>query len=456
MRGVLSVAVACVAASILAACNWTDVNYTRQGIGTELAYPEIPAATELQNIYLDYLCKQALPFVGADAPGCPQERVTAEVWPIIVQAGLNDIDQRCDAFLAWLDQKKRENSAILAEISAIRVAVDAITNPQIPSGVGPRTLASIAAAFGLATSTFQNLNSLLLHVEHTTVQSVVFNRRNDFRAGLSNLPMAKINNKPLAVYTLRSYLTICLPMTIAADINSTVTVVQQAGVPGTPLVPTPIISAPSAPSARDTAGKRNVIREKGLDEAPDIPNIATIILGYSKREFPKSTVEVMQKVLCVPMGEVGTVGATSAFHIAIFEETNLDPPSDNRRVKRDGKIDKNERDILLKYEDCADTKVNNFYERRQLNNGAITDISALIVRPLNNAKKNLPDLAGVPDLAENTTLAGARPQIKAVRKSIQTKFGAGAKLRNLPESMADQWTRDLFDAVNNVAAGRLR
>src|SRR5262245_66026195 len=108
-----------------------------------------------------------MPFVGAGAPGCPQDAVPSNLWPLIVQAGMNDIDQRCDSYLAWLDQKKRENAAVLTEISAIRVAVDAITNPSITHGVGPRTLAAIAAAFGFATDTLNNINSLLLTADHT-------------------------------------------------------------------------------------------------------------------------------------------------------------------------------------------------------------------------------------------------------------------------------------------------
>src|SRR5262245_38117848 len=163
----------------VAGCNALEGQYLRQGIGTDLGSMDVATATELQNVYLDHLCRQTLPFVGAGVPSCSQEQVPPNAWPLIVQAGMNDIDQRCDAYLAWLDQKKRQNSAILAEISAIRSATDAILNPTITHGVGPRTLAAVAAAFGLATDTFNNVNSLLLQVDHTTVQAVVFGRRKD-------------------------------------------------------------------------------------------------------------------------------------------------------------------------------------------------------------------------------------------------------------------------------------
>jgi hypothetical protein len=268
----------------VAGCNVLEGQYFRQGIGTDLSSGDIVSATELQNVYLDHLCRQTLPFVGAGVRSCSNEQIPPQAWPLIVQAGMNDIDQRCDAYLAWLDQKKRENAAVLTEISAIRVAVDAITNPSITHGVGPRTLAAIAAAFGFATDTLSNINSLLLTADHTTVQTVVFTNRHDFRESAAKL---QIDNKPMAVHTLRSYLTICMPMTISAKINSTVTVFQQMGagaVNARPLVapptrtssvivnPTrPLPAPPPPPPPRDDAFNST---ERAMYVLPrDIPNI---------------------------------------------------------------------------------------------------------------------------------------------------------------------------------------
>jgi hypothetical protein len=219
---------ACVGLTLLVGgCDLNDRNYFRGGIGTDLYTADIASATELQNIYLDNLCRQSEPYVGAAVPSCAPQAVSASNWPVIVQAGLNDIDTRCDSYLAWLDQKRRENAGILTEIGAVRFAVDALTNPAVVT-VSPVALAAISAAFGLATSTVNNFNSLLLQVDHTTVQSVVFVNRRVFRQNLLQLSTA-INNKPTAIHALRSYLTICMPMTISANINSTVTVFQQAG-----------------------------------------------------------------------------------------------------------------------------------------------------------------------------------------------------------------------------------
>ena len=139
----------CIAlATLLSGCDANDKAYFREGIGTDLYTTDITAATDLQNTYLDSLCRQSLSYVGT-VPSCSNRgELPPALWPLIVQAGMNDIDTRCDSYLSWLDVKKRENGAILSEIGAVRVAVDALTNPAITT-VSPVALAAVAAAFGL-------------------------------------------------------------------------------------------------------------------------------------------------------------------------------------------------------------------------------------------------------------------------------------------------------------------
>src|SRR5262245_26727841 len=121
MRCVVKFVASAALALSAAACNPVESVYFREGIGSDLYWSNMPNATALQNVYLEMLCRQAAPVIGpGQDPSCDGTvPVPREIWPIIVQAGMNDIDQRCDAYLAWLDQKKRENGAILAEISAI-------------------------------------------------------------------------------------------------------------------------------------------------------------------------------------------------------------------------------------------------------------------------------------------------------------------------------------------------
>ena len=87
--------------------------------------------------------------------------------------------------------------------------VDALTIPS--QGISQIGLAAVSAAFGLANGTVNTFNSLLLQVDHTTVQNVVFTSRHAFREDVLKLSSA-IDNKPAAIHTLPK-----LPVDLHAD-----------------------------------------------------------------------------------------------------------------------------------------------------------------------------------------------------------------------------------------------
>ena len=198
----------------------------REGIGTDLSRPDLAAATRAQDNYIGFICQQAgldVARVG-DTVRCMDDAVGSSNWRLIVQAGMNDIDQRCDAYLAWLDDRRRSRAPILSQISAVSTATTSIMRF---TGAEANPLSIAAEAFGLATNTFTNANSrLLLEVNHSTVQSVVVNRRNDYRV---NIAPVRIDNRPAAIHALRSYLNICMPFTIEMEINTTITAFQFGG-----------------------------------------------------------------------------------------------------------------------------------------------------------------------------------------------------------------------------------
>jgi hypothetical protein len=418
----------CIALALLVSgCDPNDRTYFRDGIGTQLYTAETASATEFQNIYLDYLCRQSNSSIGADAPICAQQ-VPPNAWPVIVQAGLNDIDARCDSYLAWLDQKRRENAAVLTEISAVRFAVDALTNPNIAgvSGVG---LAAISAAFGLATSTVNNFNSLLLQVDHTTVQAVVIGNRHGFREDLLRVS-SSIDNKPAAIHTLRTYLSICMPMTISANINSTVTVFKQTG------------SAPGAGPMLPTVGAPFTPREKFVERPPPpvdrvklVPGAETIIDGYPANRLTY-TPEVIDNILvglCAPQSELTQITGITRALLNIWEQT------DTQNSKLDGKIGSDrERRAIIALTPCP-TGTLNAFERRTFATGA--DV-ALLVTLLNKVP-----LSG--ELPAAATLSDSRNRIALVRRSC-----FAGKLSKLPDSMNTQVTPDLMKELGLYARRR--
>ena len=184
----------------------------------------------------------------------------------------------------------------------MRIAVDALTNPNI-AGVSGAGLAAISAAFGLATNTVSNFNSLLLQVDHTTVQNVVFTNRQLFRRDLLRYSLS-IDNKPAAVHTLRTYLNICLPMTISAKINSTVTVFQQTGTSGGAGPMLPAISAPVAPQV--------VIRtDRPPPPTPAVRlTVENPIGDVEKNSFTRDEGKAFQRAICVTdSGNFGPSGS---------------------------------------------------------------------------------------------------------------------------------------------------
>jgi hypothetical protein len=410
-------------ALLMSGCDPNDRIYFRDGIGTQLYTAETASATELQNIYLDYLCRQSNSFIGADAPSCAQQIVPPNAWPVIVQAGLNDIDARCDSYLAWLDQKRRENAAILTEIGAVRFAVDALTNPNIAgvSGVG---LAAISAAFGLATSTVNNFNSLLLQVDHTTVQTVVVGNRQVFREDLLKVS-SSIDNKPAAIHTLRTYLSICMPMTISANINSTVTVFKQTGIaPGSgPIIPT--IGAPL--TARQEI--QRPIRTINSNE-----DHRKIIADFDPKIHSVGFVQNILKRLCAPASEVSSVTSKTNARIMAYQQNLRD--SGDTKVRPTGKLTTRELGLVGEKPVCPTDKFQNLYEEDNFPRG-IADVDLVLLM-----NKKLPQDR---QLDSKATVAQIRSRIPDLRSTLDAQL----KLKGdqLTKDLSDQLTSDLVNSL---------
>jgi len=228
MRQIIMLGVCCCTALAMAACNLitTDQRYVREGAGADVYWSGLAEATNLQELYIGYICQQAglSVLMQGDTLRCNDAAFGPRDWGVFVQAGMNDIDKRCNAYLAWMDEKKRSSGPILQEIVDIHAATSAIF---LATGVGVIPMGIATAAFGLATNTFTNLNHrLILELEKSTVQAVVFNGRNSYRL---NLAKVTIDNRPAALHALQSYLDICTPISIEANVNTTITVFERGG-----------------------------------------------------------------------------------------------------------------------------------------------------------------------------------------------------------------------------------
>jgi hypothetical protein len=202
----------CVGLAMLASgCTPAERRYVNEGAGVDLYTAESATQAELLREYIAYVCQQ----VGADQP-CVGN------WTTFVQAGMNDIDQRCDGFLTWLDARRRDKEPVLAEMAALTAAAHSI---MTVTGASPKSLDILTAAFGLAAATYTNWNSrLLISVNQSTVQEVVYGSQGQFREKIRDY---RVPDQPAAIYLLRNYLRLCMPITIEATFNTSTTLVQR-------------------------------------------------------------------------------------------------------------------------------------------------------------------------------------------------------------------------------------
>ena len=233
MRFVVAL-VACVGIALtVAGCDPTDRHYVTQGVGINIYPEDVAAQTDLQNAYIEDVCRQAglEPMHLDGVSTCGPDPNNPNTWLQFVLAGMNDIDRRCDAYLTWLDNVRRTREPVLQQLSDTRTATELIMRT---AGVGANPITIVGAAFGLASSSFNNLNSrLILDVPHSTVQALVLGRQKTYRDDLlgngDTTAMIAIPGRPGAIFALRSYLRLCMPMTVETEINNTITTVERAG-----------------------------------------------------------------------------------------------------------------------------------------------------------------------------------------------------------------------------------
>ncbi|MEJ2117139.1 MAG: hypothetical protein P8Y36_04220, partial [Alphaproteobacteria bacterium] len=396
-------AILALAGSLLAACHGpSEVDYFRIGIGTELNWSGLAEATKRQEEYIGFICNQAglSPSVSRGIPYCNNAHFSSREWGIFVQAGMNDIDRRCDAYIAWLDNKRRSSEPLLKQLSDTSTAVGSIMRVA-GSGADAITIAGIA--FGLAADTFTNVNSRLIYdIDHSTVQTIVFNRRNEYR---ENILKTTIDNRPAAVHALRSYLSLCMPYTIETDINTTITAFELGR--RQPFKPMPLVTVATVgpPKARSPINTRRV--------------------SYSRREVSNRMKLEARKAICIPDSDIYRSTNKTKMLINIFE-TTYHENKNNPHI--DGEIDVSESTFLKRYNACNTELYRNFYERT-LNKAEIKALIALLTKTPQGTQ-----------LSEQATLTD--PQSRQVIEDVKN---ADNKFQSEPNELHDQVTEPFIE-----------
>jgi hypothetical protein len=344
---------ACVTLSLsLAGCaGLDDPSFsTRDGVGAKLHWTAMAEETVLLEQYVTYICQQADLIPSGEFTEC---NVLPSQWPIFVQAGMNDIDRRCDAFLSYIDYIRRSRTHWLNQLSQTLSTTSAILGATNGS---MKSMEIVTAAFGFATGTLTNATERLLTLaEHSTVQSVVLGEQRKLRGDIQRLGFA-INNRPAAIHALRNYLRICMPMTIEQQINSTVTIYQQSGGVGLDQRNSDPLIVPTVVSAVPVVPRQQIIRQE-----------RTIVIDASHQHIlknpakPKDQVNPALAKLCI---DPTKVTANTQDYVKVYQQA--------KTLSVTGTLSDSDLAKLQNEPDCKPNGVRNFYENNSMPDGIRT------------------------------------------------------------------------------------
>lgn len=383
------------------------------GVGSTLAYSGMQNQTIAQESYVNLICKQA----GAVGGYCPDN------WRNFVLAGMNDIDERCDAYLSWLDERRRLNSPIQKQIADTSTVTATIMAASSAPG---QAIGIVAAAFGFARNSFDNSQSrLLMEVNHSTVQTIVLSSQDKFRKQLNGVT---VDNRPLAIYVLRQYLRLCMPYTIENEINTTITTYQLGGADAlrnaedNPLIAISSLRSRIAPT--DPIGRRQVVYPK--------PNPIDAYL-LDPKAFSPAIVKKAFLAICVTEKEIDNPTQNVSALIKVMQQWRRDGKGVKAEVIN-GKLSNGDISAMSEEAPCRVSLTKNYYEKTMVPDGIISIAADLI--PKLNAR-----LADGQRLSETATEADIRRAISIVRS------GLSSRLELNDPAISTQLTSDFFNKV---------
>ncbi|MCV0424732.1 MAG: hypothetical protein K5905_04625 [Roseibium sp.] len=375
-------------ALLVAGCTPTGQNFLTHGPGARLEAGDMTTARELNRKYFNYLCQEAginpNYDYGEPANNCIIDPYDKNAWTLITYQGLNDIDRRCDSYLQWLDNKKRSKGPLISQIGTVSAATTSIMNIT-GATAGAITIAGLA--FELLSKSVENYHSrLLLEVDSSTINSIVLNARRKFREQLLTANL-EINNKPQTEHILRSYLRLCLPFSIEANINNFSTL-GSAGI--SPSNENIINWTPaSAPSIRANTTVNTKVTRPQRVSAPGWQAVSNITI-----DLP--TAKAIQSALCLPQTEIdGVYGPKTEAGLKIFESIqNTKGFSESDWQNRNVNLDGDDINILRRVASCS-TGAMNYLENQLLNRPETSEKVAIKIRDkfeITDTNQSFPEL----------------------------------------------------------------
>lgn len=194
--------------ALLAGCGDPDV--LLNGPGTALYVSDTAERVRLEQDYFRLICNGS----------CPDR---SDVWLKAVYVGLNDIDDRCDAYITSMRRAKAEGDSYISLLTRTASTTDVILGQALDKKTDARAISIVQAAFGLGLQGLSGYYSrLLLAIPPPTVHQIALKRRTAFRTDLQKAVATNsgtIRTRADAYFVIRSYLQICSPQSLEASIE---------------------------------------------------------------------------------------------------------------------------------------------------------------------------------------------------------------------------------------------
>jgi hypothetical protein len=174
-------------------------------------------------------------YTGVKDITAPDKTPTREDWYKIILTGFNTIDDACMTYIDDLWKFDRNKNRLVQGLSATNAGAQGILSAT--GHPAPVTLAVLTQSFHMAgTLTSAIADGYLFEKNPAVVSSVVTKTMKKFRTAFEADYKNGINVEsiPASYYYMREYLSLCLPPTIQAQIESTVVGAQASSDTDTP------------------------------------------------------------------------------------------------------------------------------------------------------------------------------------------------------------------------------
>jgi hypothetical protein len=244
-------------------------------------------------------------------------------WSLVMKAGIQLINGRCDQYLDALFRFNREQRAARQGLTAVGAATSGIMGLTNVAGM---PIAIVATAFGLAATLFDaGVTSVLFLVEPSALRNIVIQGRLIYLDGLLQRThnLADINTRPDVMLGLQGYLTQCSPAAIEANINnaangSPFAVTQQQVAPGSQAAAAIATGTPAV----GLVGQPFALSQTSLQRPPTSPpqQFAPPNRLPSEESLTTAAIIRVQRALGVPAtGDPGPQGSPTRQAISEFQ-----------------------------------------------------------------------------------------------------------------------------------------